>query len=83
MPKVKKYVKPFQYVSATIGYWLSYNKMSKEELFDKAGFTHSTGYDRLKNPEKFQVGELDRISRVLGISFNDLITGNSVGQQNK
>lgn len=82
MPKVKKYgINEFKYVPATIDYFSSYYSISREEIFTKALIKHSTMYNRLKNPEKFTLEEVSRIAKVIGISFNELVTGNAIKQQ--
>lgn len=44
-------------------------------LCELLGISRSTWHKRLKNPENLTYGELRAISRVSGVDFNNLVSG--------
>lgn len=58
---------------ATIKKYQIIRNVTRETLCEALNFTAATYYNRLKRPDKFTIGELRRLKRLLSIPDNELM----------
>jgi DNA-binding Xre family transcriptional regulator len=77
MPKLKPSDKEKrrQQIKDNIDHALIDRHISKEDLWTSIGMSRSTFYDRLKQPDTIQIGELAHIARILNKTVLELLEG--------
>lgn len=69
-----KKISTMQYTIANIKRYQSINQMNDHALYTRAQIGRSTFSDRINRKTRaFDLDELDRISRVLGVTVEDLL----------
>lgn len=75
MPKIKEANEAItrKKLCASIRYYMTYYGITPKELAICAHIGVSTLYARLRNPEQFSLGELQRIAAKFKLAVNDLL----------
>lgn len=71
----KKYTNPLMRVTATIAYYMELNNLTNKEVSDRLLMSKPTWFERKKYPEKFTLGELNRIAKILNVDTATLVSG--------
>lgn len=73
MPKRCK--NPLMMVTATIAYYMELEGIDNKTMCEKLPMSAHAWIERKKTPERFTLGDLSRIARILGIDTATIIEG--------
>ena len=71
----RKCKNPLMTVTATIMYYMELQGLTNKEVYEKLLMSEATWIDRKKCPDKFTLGDLSRIARILGVDMSVIING--------
>lgn len=71
----KKCKNPLMMVTATIAYYMELNGIDNKTMCERLMISANTWIDRKKMPERFTLGDLSRISKILGVDVITIVGG--------
>ena len=71
----KKCKNPLMAVTATIAYYMTTNSITNKEVCEKLLMSEATWIDKKKSPDKFTLGDLSRVAKILGTDMMVLVGG--------
>lgn len=71
----KKCKNPLMMVTATIAYYMELNGIDNKNMCERLMMSANTWIDRKKMPERFTLGDLSRISKILGVDVITIVGG--------